>query len=149
MSFDPQNRVFTNVKKYVLERFPNVHIENRNTQNPTSLPALMISMIDSPETALDLDDGNVDEPNAIFAAFEIQANSNISVTEARQIIMCAADAMRKMSFQRTYGPSFIASSYQRTYGSSVIAAQSDQNIHRMVARFERILCSLDDVPKFE
>lgn len=148
MSFDPQNRVFTNVKKYMAKHSPDTLVLNNTTQNPTKFPAVMVSMIDSPELAYDMGPYDLDSPNPIEADFEIQANSNKSITEVREIIMLAADAMHLMGFHRTYGPSYVASSYQRTYGSSVIAAQSDTNLHRMVARFERVITADDDLPRF-
>lgn len=149
MSLDVQNRVFSNVKKHMNKVMPEVLVLNNTSQNPTSLPALMVSMIDSPEVADDLDGGTLEDEVAIEADFELQANSNKSTTEARQIINHASDAMRLMNFHRSYGPSYVASSYQRTYGSSVIAAQTDQNLHRMVSRYERIVGSLDDIPKIK
>lgn len=148
MAYDPQNRVFTNVKTYMGKYQEDTLVLNNTTQNPTKFPALMVSMIDSPEVAYEMGEQGANDLYSIEAAFELQANSNKSTTEARKIILAASDAMRLMGFHRTYGPSYVASSYQRTYGSSVIAAQTDQNLHRMVARFERILSPKETIKKF-
>lgn len=133
---DPSNRVFTNVKYYVTQTFPNVNAQNSRTASPPSLPAMAVLTIDSPETALDLDFGTTEDEVAITSNVEIHVYSNKSVTESKNIIKAACKAMRGMSYRRTFGPSEVIDNL-------------NPNLYRMVARFQRIVSNLDDIPRFD
>lgn len=132
---DPTNRVYSNVKKYVKERYPEVHFQDSVTASTPRLPAVSVNLIDSRETALDLSLGDPEEDYAVDVSFEIQCYSNKSNTEARKIINAACDAMRGMTFARTFG-------------AMKIDLPNDPNTFRYVARFQRIVCSVDEIPTY-
>jgi len=132
---DVSNRVFTNVMIYVQEQYPSVEFNNTLTASPQSLPAVSVRQIDSPEVALDLSLGDPDEDYAVESNVEIQAYSAKSTEEARNIIKAACDAMRGMS-------------YQRTFGATEISLPNDPNQFRWIARFRRIIGGVDEIPKY-
>lgn len=132
---DPTNRVYSNVKKYVKERYPEVHFQDSVTASTPTLPAVSVNLIDSRETALDLSLGDPEEDYAVDVAFEIQCYSNKSNSEARKIINAACDAMRGMTFARTFG-------------AMKIDLPNDPNTFRYVARFQRIVSSVDEIPQY-
>ncbi len=133
---DVGNRIFSNVEKYVHRTYQNVNCQNSATATPPDFPALSVKQIDMAEVALDMDGGYEGQSFAVDSNVEIQVYSNKSITESRQIINQACDAMRLMSYARRYGP-------------SEIPDRNSPNLYRMVARFARIINSLEDVPKFE
>lgn len=132
---DPINRVFTNVKAYVLSQYPNVTVKNSRTATPSEVPAMCVIQIDMPEIGIGLDEGSFDDDVAITSTVEIQTYSNKSISEAKNLIVAGCKAMRAMSFERIYGISDLPDS-------------SSPNVYRYVARFRRIIRSLDDVPRF-
>ena len=132
---DVSNRVFSNVMAYVLERYPNVEFNNTVAAMPQSLPAVSVRTLDDREMAIDLSPGDPDEDYTIDSNVEIQVYSAKSTDEARKIIRIACDAMRGMSYTRAYGPTEIPLGY-------------DANQYRCVARFQRLVSSLDEIPKF-
>lgn len=132
---DPTNRVYSNVKKYVKERYPEVYFQDSVTASEPKLPAVSVNLIDSRETALDLSLGDPEEDYAVDVTFEIQCYSNKSNTEARKIINAACDAMRGMTFARTFG-------------AMKIDLPNDPNTFRYVARFQRIVSSVDEIPTY-
>ena len=68
---DPINRVFTNVKSYVLSQYPNVTVKNSRTATPSEGPALCVIQIDMPEIGIGLDEGSFDDDVAIIGYFKI------------------------------------------------------------------------------
>ena len=132
---DVSNRVFTNVETYVHQTFPSVDCQNVELLISPKFPAMSVRQIDMPEVALDLDPGSLDQEFAVNSNVEIQVFSINSITEARSIISLACDAMRGMG-------------YTRRYGATEIRDTSRPNLFRMVARFSRIVSSLDEIPKF-
>ena len=132
---DPVNRVFSNVKQYVLTQYPGTTVKNSRTATPSEVPAMCILHIDMPEIGNDLSEGSYDDDVAITSTVEIQTYSNKSMTEAKNLIVAGCKAMRAMS-------------YVRYYGISDLPDQSSPNVYRYVARFRRIIHSLDDIPKF-
>ena len=74
--------------------------------------------------------------NAVTSVIEIQSFSNENITEAKKVINLVCDGMRFMGYIRTYGPKEVKNI-------------SDKNIYRMVARFKRIVSSIDEIDKFE
>lgn len=125
-----ENRVLSNVKTYISDVCQTV--QNDNTKSPASFPAVSVEQIDNPDTAVDLENTE----NAVFSTIEIQSFSNKNITEAKTIINSACDAMRIMGYERRYGPSKVANA-------------ADTNIFRMVARFKRIVSSVEDIDKFD
>jgi len=132
---DPINRVFTNVKTYVQTQYPGTTVKNSRTATPSEVPALCVIQIDMPEVGIGLDEGSFEDDVAITSTVEIQSYSNKSITEAKNIIVAACKAMRAMTYERIYGPGDLPD-------------QSSPNVYRMVARFRRVIHSLDDVPRF-
>ncbi len=125
---DVSNRVRSNVKIYITDLCECVQNENKT---PTTFPAVSVKQIDNPDIAVDLENAE----NAVRSVIEIQAFSNKNLTEATKIIHKACDAMRIMGYERNYGPTEVKNA-------------SDTNIYRMVARFRRIVSSVDEIEKF-
>ncbi len=125
---DVSNRVRSNVKIYITDLCECVQNENKT---PTTFPAVSVKQIDNPDIAVDLENAE----NAVRSVIEIQAFSNKNLTEATKIIHKACDAMRIMGYERNYGPTEIKNA-------------SDTNIYRMIARFRRIVSSVDEIEKF-
>lgn len=127
---DVSNRVLTNIKTYISDVCDTV--QNDSKKSPTSFPALSVEQIDNPDAAVDLENTE----NAVTSTIEIQAFSNRNITEAKTIINKACDGMRIMGYVRNYGPTRVQNA-------------ADTNIYRMVARFRRIVSSVDEIEKFE
>ena len=126
---DPSNRVFTNIKTYVKDVCKNV--SNHYSKTPAEFPALSVVQMDCRDMCNDLENNE----NAVESVIEIQCYSNKNITESKNIINKCCDAMRMMGYTRIYGPYPI---------TNVV----DTNIYRMVARFKRLVASVDDVAKF-
>lgn len=126
---DVSNRVLTNVKNYISDICSNVQSDSSKT--PADFPAVSVVQIDNPDKAVDLENSE----NAVESVIEIQSFSNKNLTESKTIINKSCDAMRIMGYARTYGPSEKKNA-------------SDTNICRMVARFKRIVSSVDEIEKF-
>lgn len=127
---DASNRVLTNIKTYVAETCKNV--SNYSSKAPPAFPAVSVSQIDNPDACMDLENSE----NAVKSVIEIQCYSNKNIAESKNIINQCCDAMRMMGYIRTYGPKPIENA-------------SDTNIYRMVARFNRLVASVDQIKKFE
>ena len=124
-----ENRVLSNIKTYVKDTCKNV--SNYSSKSPPSFPAVSVVQIDNQDACMDLENSE----NAVESVIEIQCYSNKNITEAKNIINQCCDAMRKMGYVRAYGPKHIENA-------------SDTNIYRMVARFKRLVTSVDDIAKF-
>lgn len=127
---DVSNRILTNIKTYVSEICKNV--QSSSSKSPPGFPALSVEQIDNSDAAIDLENNE----NAVTSIIEIQSFSNRSITEANKVISLACDGMRKMGYVRTYGPREVKNA-------------SDTNIYRELARFKRIVSSVDEINKFE
>ena len=125
-----ENRVLTNVKTYISDVCQTV--QNDSAKSPASFPAVSVEQIDNPDTAVDLENAE----NAVVSMIEIQSFSNKNITEAKTIINKACDGMRIMGYVRQYGPKRVQNA-------------AETNIYRMVARFRRIVSSVDEIEKFE
>ena len=125
-----ENRVLTNVKTYISDVCQTV--QNDSAKSPASFPAVSVEQIDNPDTAVDLENAE----NAVVSMIEIQSFSNKNITEAKTIINKACDGMRITGYVRQYGPKRVQNA-------------ADTNIFRMVARFCRIVSSVDEIEKFE
>ena len=122
-----ENRVLSNIKTYVKDACKNV--SNYSSKSPPSFPAVSVVQIDNQDACMDLENSE----NAVESVIEIQCYSNKNITEAKNIINQCCDAMRKMGYAR---------------GPKPIDNASDTNIYRMVARFKRLVASVDDIAKF-
>ena len=127
---DVSNRVLTNVKIHISDICQTV--QNDSTKTPASFPCVGVEQIDNPDAAIDLE--NLE--NAVTSIIEIQVFSNKNITEAKTILNKVCDAMRIMGYVRNYGPQKVNNA-------------SDTNIYRMVARFRRIVNSVNEIEKFE
>lgn len=126
---DASNRVLTNIKTYVKDICKNV--SNYSSKTPPEFPAISVVQMDNRDICDDLENNE----NAVESVIEIQCYSNKNITESKNIINQCCDAMRKMGYARAYGPKHIENA-------------SDTNICRMVARFKRLVASVDDIAKF-
>lgn len=126
---DVSNRVLTNVKTYVADNCKNV--SNYSSKTPPTFPAVSVVQIDNTDACLDLENSE----NAVKSVIEIQVYSNKNITESKNIINQCCDAMRTMGYVRSYGPKPVANA-------------SDTNIYRTVARFNRLVSSVDEIEKF-
>lgn len=133
---DVNNRVFTNVKTHVQSEYSNASFQNSRTFTSAKFPSVCVIQIDNTEVALDLGAGSVTDDPAVRSVIEVQVISNKSITEAKEIMASACNAMRGMSYTREYGVADITD-----YGSV--------NSYRVVARFSRIVHALTDIPRFE
>lgn len=127
---DIWNRVTTNLQ--IAEKGICLHVVSTNSDSPPGFPCLSVMQINNPDVAEDLENSE----NAVEPVIELQAYSNKSLTEARNVISIACDAMRQMGFRRRMGPQ---------QAQNAAAA----NVFRMVARFERLVGSGEEIEKFE
>lgn len=127
---DASNRVLDNIKTHVAETCKNV--SNYSSKSPPLFPAVSVVQMDNQEACMDLENSE----NAVKSVIEIECYSNKNITESKNIINQCCDAMRMMGYSRTYGPKPIENA-------------SDTNIYRTVARFNRLVASVDQIEKFE
>ena len=132
---DVSNRVYTNVKTYVQRLYPATHFQNSQTATIPSFPSVSVKSINNAEVGVELGEYELGDELAVESAMEIQVYSAVGIDEARNIINAACDAMRGMS-------------YTRTYGAYEIADAGHPNLYRMVARFSRIVHGLSDIDRF-
>lgn len=132
---DVSNRVYTNVKTYVQRLYPSTHFQNSQTATIPKFPAAYVKSIDNSEVCVELGEYELGDELAVESVMEIQVYSAIGIDEARNIINAACDAMRGMS-------------YTRTYGAYEIYDAGHPNLYRMVARFSRIVHGLSDIERF-
>ena len=126
---DPWNRVLTNIIKSLDGKCSNIVSSESDT--PSTFPAAVVTVIDNRDQASDLENTEI----GITSSMRINTFSNKSLTEAREIMTIACDAMRDMGYRRTLGPREIEN-------------VRDRNVKRVEARFRRFVASLDDIPKF-
>ena len=126
---DVANRVLTNIKTSIVDVCKTV--SSNNTNIPSTFPVALVDQIDSPDRAMDLENSE----NAVNSVIEIQTYSNKSLSEAKIIMSFCCDAMRLMGYVRLYGPRKVTNA-------------NDTNIFRMVARFNRIVSSVNDIQRF-
>ena len=126
---DVSNRVLANIKTYVAEICKNV--SNYSSKSPPAFPAVSVVQIDNSDACMDLENSE----NAVKSVIEIQCYSNKNITEAKNIINQCCDAMRQMGYARSYGPKPVDNA-------------SDTNIYRTVARFNRLVSSVNEIEKF-
>lgn len=127
---DVSNRVLSNIKQTISASCKNV--VNDSSVTPAGFPAVSVEQIDNPDVAVDLENSE----NAVRSIIEIRSYSNKSLFESKSLINNCSDAMRIMGYERDYGPKKVDN-------------VSDKNIYRMVARFKRIVSSVEDIDKFD
>jgi hypothetical protein len=126
---DLWNRVTTNITIATTGIVAKVTSTVSNT--PAKFPTVAVEQIDNRDTAMDLENSET----AAISVMRIQVFSNKNITEARNISSVICDAMREMGYHRTFGP-------------EPILNEADVSIFRTEMRFQRIVCSLDDIPRF-
>lgn len=126
---DVWNRVITNIEIAGGDNIAKV-TSTTNTA-PSAFPTIAVEQIDNLDAAVDLENSE----NGVISIIQIQAFSNKSLTDAREAIKIACDAMRIMKYRRTFGP-------------QPLQNMSDTKIYRLTARFRRFVGSLDDIPRF-
>ena len=126
---DALNRVITNITIAGGDTIQKV--TNTTSYLPAQFPAVAVEQLDNADAARDLENSE----NGVNSVIQIQSFSNKSVTEARNVINIACDAMRTMGYARTFGP-------------EPILNMSDTKIFRLSARFRRFVGSIDDITKF-
>jgi len=123
-----RNRVITNIK---------IHTKCENVQSepnrkPPKFPTIGVQEIDGSERFLDLENNE----NGINSVIQINIYSQVGLDEVDELMSLCGEAMRLMGYIRTTGPLQIDN-------------ELDKSIHRQVARFNRLIGSLDEVPRFE
>lgn len=126
---DALNRVITNITIAGGDTIKKV--TNTTSYLPAQFPAVAVEQLDNADAARDLENSE----NGVNSVIQIQSFSNKSLTEARNAINIACDAMRTMGYARTFGP-------------EPILNMSDTKVFRLSARFRRFVGSIDDIPKF-
>ena len=126
---DVWNRVMTNIVTAGGSSIAKV--TNTTSNTPAQFPTVAVEQIDNSDAARDLENSE----NGVNSTMQIQAFSNKSLTEARNVMDIVCDAMRQMGYARTFGP-------------EPLLNMSDTTIYRMSARFRRFVGSLNDIPKF-
>lgn len=107
-------------------------VTNTTSYMPAEFPAIAVEQIDNADAARDLENSE----NGVNSIIQLQSFSNKSLTEARNVINIACDAMRTMGYVRMFGP-------------EPVLNMSDTKIFRTSARFRRFVGSVDAIPKFE
>lgn len=126
---DPWNRVMTNLM--IAEEGVCPNITNSESDTPASFPTLYVGIINNADYAVDLENSE----NGVRSEIRIESFSNKSLSEARNVMAIACDAMREMGYRRTFGPRELENVH-------------DRNVKRMEARFRRFISVIDDIPKF-
>jgi hypothetical protein len=125
---DVWNRVMTNIGIAVT----GVEIHSSESDLPSSFPALYVTQISARDHAMDLENSET----GVTSEIRIQSFSSNGLSEARDVIAQACDAMRIMGYVRTFGPREIEN-------------VSDRNVKRCEARFRRFVADISNIPKFE
>ena len=127
----PWNRVITNLR--IAEDGVCSNITSSQTDEPSEFPAMFVGTIDNREDAMDLENTE----NGVQSFLRIETFSNKSLTEAREVMDIACDAMRQMGYRRSFGPRELENVH-------------DRNVKRVEARFRRFVGDVDhDIPLFE
>lgn len=126
---DVSNRVLNNLKTLLKGSCNNV--VKTSSLRPAKFPTLALKQLDNKDVAIDLENSE----NAVESVIEIQVFSNKNNFEAKNIINKACDGMRIMGYKRNYGPSEVSN-------------VSDTNIYRYIARFSRMINSVDEIEIF-
>lgn len=125
---DFESKVYTNVKNAVSSLCTSC--STTFMDSPSTFPHLYISMRDNPSTAEDLDNNE----NAVKSMFEITSytKGTGAYTNGKKIMKLADAEMRRMGFQRDFGPQQVTNA-------------SDTTITRIIARYTRVIGSDDSL----
>lgn len=126
---DVWNRVLTNITIALGDSVAKVTSTVSNA--PSKFPTVAVEQIDNRDTAHDLENTET----AVISVIRVQVFSNKSATEARSVSESVCDAMRQMK-------------YSRTFGIQPIPNSVDTSIYRTEIRFQRIVNSVDEIPRF-
>ena len=97
----------------------------------TIFPTVSCEVIDNREAASDLEFGE----NGSRPYVRVQAYHNTNLSDCRDVMLTACEAMTAMGFWRSTGP-------------EPIPNDVDRKIFRMEARFTRFISDIDDIPTF-
>ena len=127
---DAWNRVVSNLR--IAEEGVCSRISSTTSDTPAELPAMAVEQINNYDAYTDIENSEI----AVMSIIRIQVFSKKSLSEAREIMTVAADAMRVMGYRRYFGPQPLPN-----LGNTML--------YRMEARFRRPIFNLDhDVPAF-
>ena len=122
------NRVITNL--IIAEGDTCKNVVSTASDVPAKFPTLLVDQLAAYDAAVDLENSEA----AVNSQLELTSYSNKSLSEAREVMNKACDAMRVMGYIRSFGPRQVPN--------------IDKNIYRMVTRFHRIICDGDHIDKF-
>ena len=94
------------------------------SETPPKLPAVCVKQLNDSDAASDLENNEI----AVLSEIEIQTYSNKSQYESRKIMNRQCDIMRSIGYTRMSGPLPVTNA-------------ADTKIHRMAARFRRVVCA--------
>lgn len=119
---DVWNRVLTRLKEGSEDLC--TEYTSTETETPSKFPVVCVRQLNNADTAQDLENNE----NAVLSEIELQVYSNKTLTEARKIINRQCDIMRGLGYIRTTGPLPVTNA-------------ASAGIHRMTARFRRLVCA--------
>lgn len=128
-----QNRILTNVKTLLGSACKNV--SSTASASDTKFPTCGVKVVYNNAIADDLDFGD-DEENAVYCGVSIDVYTKQSLQNAIDLIGIANQAMYRMGFKRIYGPEEIKDA-------------SHPEIHKMSARYARVIGSAETIERFE
>lgn len=126
---DAWNRVMTNIAFATTGICSN--ITSSESDIPAAFPTILVTQVNDRDMAVDLENSE----NGVMSEIRIQTFSDKGLTEARNVLAVACDAMREMGYRRMWGPREVMN-------------VSDRNVRRCEARFRRFVGDLADIPKF-
>ena len=129
-----QNRILTNVKLTILGEYNLAQVVSTATNMPAKFPAVCVAVVSAP--AIDL---GSDEENAINCVVQIDVYSKVSDADAMKILESANSAMYRMGFKRRE---------KRNGADSLQASFTSPDIHRVIARYTRVIGANDVIDRF-
>lgn len=133
-----QNRILTNVKITILVEYAHAQVVSTVTNMPAKFPAVCVAVVSAPAIADDLDLGS-DGENAISCVVQIDVYSKVSDADAMKILELANSAMYRMGFKRRE---------KRNGADSLQASFASPDIHRVIARYTRVIGANDVIDRF-
>ena len=95
---DVWNRVMTNIQ--IAERGVCSNITSSESDLPAAFPTILVTQVNNRDMAIDLENSE----NGVQSEIRIQTFSDKGLTEARNVLAIACDAMRTMGYRRSWGP---------------------------------------------
>lgn len=107
------------------------NISSSPNANETKFPTISCEVINNREAAKDMEYGE----NGVRPVVRIQAFHNTNLSDCRDVMTTACDAMCNMGFRRSFGP-------------EPLPNDVDRKIFRMEARFTRFVGDIEEIPMF-